>query len=751
MKSFLIVFIAFGVTSVNPGYVRASRKHCPPSYFACGNSSQCVKQVLQCNKQLNCLNGADEENCVDEAGAIKDLWKKLQENLNKSKITNATDCRLDEYPKQCSCQFRTTINCAGSNFTRIPENIDRNVTVLIFKRNRISQPTAEQFEPYKRLSVIFLDKNDIEYIPEGLFSNLRRLATLSLAKNNIRSVKKNTFNGLKYCLQHLFLQENNLNNFDPEFLSDIENIESLQLQSNGITLDGVNFPPLRKLKLLHLDHNKIKEINKDTLSALVSLSGLFLDHNLIEYIHPEAFHKLIRLAEVDLGHNRLTSLPSSIFKGLSRLSLLALDSNPIKRFPRSIFRPLKAMKSLYLRNVEITDIDLKLFEPMQLLDRIYFKKFRYCSYVPHVRICEPRSDGLSSTEHLLVKPVLRVCVWIVATITCIGNSIVLLGRMLSSSSEEASTISLLFIKNLSAADLLMGIYLFVVASMDMNFRDNYNLNAHAWMSSLSCTVCGVLAMTSSEVSVLTLSIMSIERHSRIVNPLSSFQLSAKKAYLILTFVWLCGLAVAILPAVYWSYASPIFTFYGTNGLCFPLHMEDPFKIGWQYSAFVFLGINFISVLIISYAYISMYINILNTRSNTHRKKVEMELAKRFFFIVLTDCLCWIPIIVLKIVALTETKIPEDIYAWVVVFVLPVNSAMNPVIYSISSKVFWKRLKELLKRKLSLPKWSENRARTFTYQKADRCAESMSMNHGESVLNHNCFDGIIIEESRGFVS
>ncbi|KAG1674011.1 Relaxin receptor 2 [Nymphon striatum] len=257
--------------------------------------------------------------------------------------------------------------------------------------------------------------------------------------------------------------------------------------------------------------------------------------------------------------------------------------------------------SRYLESIVIDDISIQLFQPLKDLNRIHFKKFRYCSYVPFVRVCEPRSNGLSSTQHLLVKPVLRISIWIVATLTCIGNTVVLLGRtFFPSNGEETSQISLLFIKNLSAADLLMGIYLFVVALKDMDFRDTYNANAHLWMSSFTCTLCGILAMTSSE----------------------------------------------------------------------------------------------------------------STRSHAHCKKVDMELAKRFFFIVMTDCLCWIPIIVLKIIALTETDIPQDLYAWVVVFILPVNSAMNPIIYSISSKAFWNKIRDLVKQKISWPTLCSSRTRSY---------------------------------------
>ncbi|KAG1674008.1 Relaxin receptor 1 [Nymphon striatum] len=374
-----------------------------------------------------------------------------------------------------------------------------------------------------------------------------------------------------------------------------------------------------------------------------------------------------------------------------------LGHNPLTTFPANAFRFIPKLESLYLESIVIDDISIQLFQPLKDLNRIHFKKFRYCSYVPFVRVCEPRSNGLSSTQHLLVKPVLRISIWIVATLTCIGNTVVLLGRtFFPSNGEETSQISLLFIKNLSAADLLMGIYLFVVALKDMDFRDTYNANAHLWMSSFTCTLCGILAMTSSEVSVLTLSFMSIERHSRIVSPLTGFQISIKRTYVIIFIIWIVGLTVAITPVIIWSFADPVYKFYGSNGFCFPLHMVDPFKMGWQYSAFVFLGINLIG----------------STRSHAHCKKVDMELAKRFFFIVMTDCLCWIPIIVLKIIALTETDIPQDLYAWVVVFILPVNSAMNPIIYSISSKAFWNKIRDLVKQKISWPTLCSSRTRSY---------------------------------------
>lgn len=60
----------------------------------------------------------------------------------------------------------------------------------------------------------------------------------------------------------------------------------------------------------------------------------------------------------------------------------------------------------------------------------------------------------------------------------------------------------------------------------------------------------------------------------------------------LSAVWLAGFILAVVPVLKYS---PEHGFYSSNGLCFPLHIDDPFLVGWQYSAFVFFGINFSAV------------------------------------------------------------------------------------------------------------------------------------------------------------
>lgn len=74
-----------------------------------------------------------------------------------------------------------------------------------------------------------------------------------------------------------------------------------------------------------------------------------------------------------------------------------------------------------------------------------------------------------------------------------------------------------------------------------------------------------------------------------------------------------------------------------------------------------LGLNLVAFLVITMSYSSMFYNIYKTginatdlRSRLHK---DVAVANRFFFIVFSDALCWIPIFLVKVLSLLEVEIP----------------------------------------------------------------------------------------------
>lgn len=211
----------------------------------------------------------------------------------------------------------------------------------------------------------------------------------------------------------------------------------------------------------------------------------------------------------------------------------------------------------------------------------------------------------------------------------------------------------MIIWSVSAADLLMSLYLFSIASHDVHFRDHFNLYADDWLNSVGCQATGIVAMTSSEVSILILTLIAIERYYIISCPYKFWRLKPLYVIIVLGFIWVSGLFLSILPMLMESDGR---RFYGNNGTCFPLHIHEPFSYGWEWSTFIFVGINMTAILTITICYSRTLAYIYKTRKTAGREE-DVKIAYRFLGIIFTDALCWIPLAVLKIMALCNVDIP----------------------------------------------------------------------------------------------
>jgi leucine-rich repeat-containing G protein-coupled receptor 8 len=95
------------------------------------------------------------------------------------------------------------------------------------------------------------------------------------------------------------------------------------------------------------------------------------------------------------------------------------------------------------------------------------------------------------------------------------------------------------------------------------------------------------------------------------------------------------------------------SFYSGNGLCLPLHIHNPYDPAWEYSFVLFVILNSFAFLFICFAYIRMLrvIQKSTLMIRSTQQKQDSLLAKRFALVVLTDFLCWAPIVVAKIVGM----------------------------------------------------------------------------------------------------
>nr|CAI5862698.1 unnamed protein product [Callosobruchus analis] len=439
----------------------------------------------------------------------------------------------------------------------------------------------------------------------------------------------------------------------------------------------------------HLDNNYIKYLPQNVFAKENKLEALYLQNNQIKYVGGSNF-PIIPLEKLSLVDNKIINLERSAFSNLGELRNLTLNKNYIKQIEVSVFQDIPVLQSLNLEDNSFRHLNVKVLEPLRHLKTIYFDRFEMCSSALHVRNCYPKGDGISNQEHMLAKPILRICVWVMGAIGCTGNVVVLLGRHFAPTNNVVHS---LYLRNLAFSDLLMGVYLFIIAGEDLNYRGVYLRYQWAWRHSFVCKLCGFLSTLSCESSVLILSLVTWDRFVSVTQPLARKQPSPKTAAATLLLLWCIATLVAFVPIT--PLGSDYFgdEFYGNNGVCLSLHIHEPYAKGWQYSAVMFILINTLALIFICYAYLRMINEIRasgvacrSTRQTQDRDKV----AQRFGIIVLTDCLCWVPVIAVKLIALAGTPIHENLYAWLAIFVLPINSALNPVLYTLTTTIFKKQ-------------------------------------------------------------
>jgi len=228
--------------------------------------------------------------------------------------------------------------------------------------------------------------------------------------------------------------------------------------------------------------------------------------------------------------------------------------------------------------------------------------------------------------------------------------------------------------------------------MDVKWRGEYFKHDINWRSGLGCQIVGVLSMLSSEVSVLILTIITMDRFICIVFPFKFKRLTFKTASFACIGAWVFGVVISVIPVAGFDYFhdnSGNFGFYSRSAVCLPLQLSEGRPVGWEYSVAFFVGLNFVSFTFILIAYMSMFWTVKRSsravRSTNFNK--ESAMARRLVFIVMTDFCCWMPIITISILSLTGNfNDPEKIaYVWIAVFVLPLNSSLNPILYTFSTE------------------------------------------------------------------
>ncbi|XP_011298255.1 lutropin-choriogonadotropic hormone receptor isoform X2 [Fopius arisanus] len=563
------------------------------------------------------------------------------------------------------------------------------------------------------LEVLRLDRASLQTVPEVICKQCPKLKSLDLKSNHLTSIPN---------------------------LTDCTDLRVLNLASNIIT--SISHQPFWSLHSLHdllLSHNKIKTLAEDAFTGLSRLQLLDLEDNLIEFIHPDTFLPIKQLEDLNLGNNVFPTLPTT---GLVSVLHLKTFNNPALRefpkpenFPRvqtmvlsyayhccsflsneideevtkssveeSVVFPDDNDLELGLWNSNATDIwpllhnSSKLGSEVKNLWDNYGGDFAYPGNLPAYvedyfedqegRVSAPSGPSLPVHVQCLPQPgpflpcqdlfdwwTLRCGVWVVFLMAMLGNGTVVFVIVFSRSKLDVPRF---LVCNLAAADFFMGIYLGFLAVVDASTLGEFRRYAIPWQMSVGCQIAGFLGVLSSELSVYTLAVITLERNYAITHAMHlNKRLSLKHATYIMIVGWGFAFSMATLPLFGISD-------YRKFAICLPFETNGVASLA--YVVFLML-INGVAFLILMGCYLKMYCAI---RGSQAWNSNDSRIAKRMALLVFTDFLCWSPIAFFSLTATFGLQLVTLEQAKVfAVFILPLNSCCNPFLYAILTKQFKK--------------------------------------------------------------
>lgn len=301
------------------------------------------------------------------------------------------------------------------------------------------------------------------------------------------------------------------------------------------------------------------------------------------------------------------------------------------------------------------------------------------SYKPQKVKCYPKPNALNPCEDVMGSDWLRVSVWIVVSFTVFGNISVLIVIL---SSRSGVSVFKFLISNLAFADMCMGLYLLLIASMDIHSIGEFFNYAFDWQYGVGCKTAGFLTVFASNLSVYTLTVITIERWLTITYAIYlKKRIKLKTAVFIMLAGWLYSIGIALMPLFGFSN-------YSSTSICLPMEFRDWHDRSYLLGLLMTSGLAFI---IIAISYSRIYYSL-----GKETRQAEVAVAKKMVLLVFTNFVCFAPILFFALTAMAGYPLIDVAKSKILlVFFYPLNSCANPYLYAIITTQYRKDLFTLL--------------------------------------------------------
>nr|AAV31154.1 luteinizing hormone receptor [Danio rerio] len=661
-----------------------------------------------------------------------------------------------ECPEICRCSQKS-ITCNSA--TESQKSLSRLVLNYISVKT-ISSRSFDGLKGVRRIEIA--QSSSVETIESEAFNNLPNVSEISIQNTrNLVHIQQRAFNQLPK-LRYLSISNTGISVFpdltsifslEAHFILDIcDNLNLRSVPSNAFT--GMT----SEYATMNLFNNGFQEIESHAFNG-TKIDKLVLKNSRdLRVIHEDAFKGALGPTVLGVSSTALETLPSHGMESV--LMLTARSAFALKKLP-----PLKSLKSL--REAQLTfpshccalinwdnsrdgsvnsalrnrssycgdnssPADLSAISSDDTLESdvigsssvedtfgsidFHYPDLDLCQQRQALQ-CSPEADAFNPCEDIAGFSFLRVAIWFINILAIAGNLVVLLVLF---TSRCKLTVPRFLMCHLAFADLCIGIYLLMIATVDLRTRGHYSHHAIEWQTGAGCGIAGFLSVFGGELSIYTLSTITVERWHTITHALRlERRLGLSQASLIMTIGWLLCLAMALLPLIGVSSYSKV-------SMCLPMDIETPLS---QAYVILLLLFNVGAFLVICGCYVCIYSAVRNPEFPG--RAADAKIAKRMAVLIFTDFLCMAPISFFAIsaafkvplITVTNSKI-------LLVLFYPINSCANPFLYAIFTRAFRKDACILLS-SMGCCQSKANLYRMKTY-----CSENINRSKSSSGSNAN---------------
>uniref|UniRef100_A0A8C6IH25 Lutropin-choriogonadotropic hormone receptor n=1 Tax=Mus spicilegus TaxID=10103 RepID=A0A8C6IH25_MUSSI len=610
-------------------------------------------------------------------------------------------------PEPCDCAPDGALRCPGPraglarlSLTYLPvkvipsqafRGLNEVVKIEISQSDSLERIEANAFDNLLNLSEILIQNTkNLLYIEPGAFTNLPRLKYLSICNTGIRTlpdvskISSSEFNFILEICDNLYITTIPGNAFQGM------NNESITLKLYG---------------------NGFEEVQSHAFNGTTLISLELKENIYLEKMHSGAFQGATGPSILDVSSTKLQALPSHGLESIQ--TLIATSSYSLKTLPSrekftsllvatltypshccafrnlpkkeqnfsfSIFENFSKQCESTVREANNETLYSAIFEENELSGWDY--DYGFCS--PKTLQCTPEPDAFNPCEDIMGYAFLRVLIWLINILAIFGNLTVLFVLL---TSRYKLTVPRFLMCNLSFADFCMGLYLLLIASVDSQTKGQYYNHAIDWQTGSGCSAAGFFTVFASELSVYTLTVITLERWHTITYAVQLDQkLRLRHAIPIMLGGWIFSTLMATLPLVGVSS-------YMKVSICLPMDVESTLS---QVYILSILLLNAVAFVVICACYVRIYFAVQNPELTAPNK--DTKIAKKMAILIFTDFTCMAPISFFAISAAFKVPLITVTNSKVLlVLFYPVNSCANPFLYAVFTKAFQRDFFLLLSR------------------------------------------------------